>query len=185
MLQPSSLQCSSCKRNPPAWPALPALQTTASSGVSGEQALAEVLHLTQDIFAAVGEEMQRAADAELRECSRCCHRWLRCWAPLPPAVLPVVASHSKHASADPVLPPCLCRPDASTSPSLPPLQSGSRSSRQRLTSCKRQRQSACNRPCSATTSSCGGMHNHLFAHPASQIDTPQHVGFCINCSKCK
>lgn len=41
------------------------MQTTQSSGVSGEQALAEVLHMTQDIFKVVGEKMAAAADAEL------------------------------------------------------------------------------------------------------------------------
>lgn len=41
------------------------MQTSASSAVGGEQVLAEVLHMTQDIFKAVGQEMERAAEAEL------------------------------------------------------------------------------------------------------------------------
>ncbi|PSC69710.1 DNA-directed RNA polymerase I and III 14 KDA polypeptide [Micractinium conductrix] len=41
------------------------MQTTASSGVGGEQALAEVLHMTQDIFGVVGDKMAAAAAAEL------------------------------------------------------------------------------------------------------------------------
>ena len=48
-------------------PPLLLLQTTASSGVGGEQALAEVLHMTQDIFGVVGDKMAAAAAAELGE----------------------------------------------------------------------------------------------------------------------
>jgi hypothetical protein len=140
MLEPSSCNAATAEYStrPRCLLCLPclALQTTASSGVSGEQALAEVLHLTQDIFAAVGEEMQRAADAELRECRRCCCRCCCCcrgWALSPLAVLAPLASDSEnagYASTDPTRP---------TPAFLPYLQSGSRSSRQRLTSCERRR----------------------------------------------
>lgn len=41
------------------------MQTTASSGVGGEQVLSEVLQLTRDIFDVVGEKMEAAAAAEL------------------------------------------------------------------------------------------------------------------------
>lgn len=47
--------------------ASPALQTTQSSGVSGEQALAEVLHMTKEIFGVVGQGMEEAAARELGE----------------------------------------------------------------------------------------------------------------------
>ncbi|KAI3428326.1 hypothetical protein D9Q98_006706 [Chlorella vulgaris] len=39
------------------------MQTSKSSGVSGEQALVDTLHLTQDIFTAIGEAMTAATDA--------------------------------------------------------------------------------------------------------------------------
>ncbi|PRW56401.1 dna-directed rna polymerase i and iii 14 kda polypeptide [Chlorella sorokiniana] len=42
------------------------LQSTQSSSVSGEQALAETLHITQDIFKVVGDKMAAAAEAEQR-----------------------------------------------------------------------------------------------------------------------
>ena len=58
-------------RPPP--PPLASLQTTASSGVSGERALAEVLHTTQELFGAIGDEMDRAVAAELGERCRQLH----------------------------------------------------------------------------------------------------------------
>lgn len=39
------------------------VETWPASGVGGEQALAETLELTQDLFEGVGEEMERAATA--------------------------------------------------------------------------------------------------------------------------
>jgi hypothetical protein len=48
-----------------AWLAPP--QTAASSEVSGEQVLAEALHMTRDIFEAMGEAMAAAMQADQRE----------------------------------------------------------------------------------------------------------------------
>jgi hypothetical protein len=75
----SEAACGVAGRCPPCWihltllassasPVLStALQTSKSSGVSGEQALVDTLHLTQDIFTAIGEAMTAATDAAKRE----------------------------------------------------------------------------------------------------------------------
>lgn len=49
--------------SPPRTPRLGA-QSAQSAGVGGEQVLAEVLHMTKDIFGAVGDAMDAAVAAQ-------------------------------------------------------------------------------------------------------------------------